>query len=552
MKKNALLKAFTIATTVLIFSCKKENIPDPPPTPPDTPTEAKRPLGYEGDDNMGKIPTTPNVGYDDGNLPSQVDLSAKFPPIGDQGQYGTCVAWATAYNLKTALNGIDKGYTASQLASPANQASPRDLFTAIPDNQKGSDCNGTNFSFALDVLQNRGVASLQTVPYTSLSNCSQSGVQSSWTNEAKNNKIKYWRKISATVKDIKKNIANNIPVLLAAKLSDNFMTWNTDNVLSSNTTYNTVGQHAYHALVIAGYDDNKGGRGAFKIINSWGKYWGSKGYIWVDYNFLINEFCTTPDGDKPLFIASNDAGSVNPPNPNPSTSGVDLAPWVFSDESAYAGSGNPLKRKINYNFYNIGNQAASSSTNWSVYYIYFNAYDANDYGVLFYDDFNTTTASNTFYCPNSGNCVFNYSIPAGGDFATTVFKSEEIVRNYYMPKITGDYYLLLVTDAEDKFAEEDELNNLFYTSLWPTTFNNGYADRGQGASTFQFKNELRFNKQNIKKNKFNTVVTSEFRNAYTPGEIMSFFKKEKKSGALEAKINRYIQDNGKDTYTKEK
>jgi C1A family cysteine protease len=284
MKKTAFLKFFAIVTTVSILSCQKDKVPDQPgPGPtPDVPADAQHQLGYVGDDNLSTVPTTPNLGYGTGTLPSQVDLSSKFPPIGDQGQYGTCVAWATAYNLKTALNGMDKGYSASQLASAANQGSPRDLFTAIPDNQKGSDCNGTNFSYALDVLQNRGVASLQTAPYTGLGNCSKSNVQSTWTNEAKNNKIKYWRKINPTVQDIKKNIAGNIPVLLAAKLSDNFMTWNSDNVLSSNTTYNTVGQHAYHALVVAGYDDNKGARGAFKVINSWGKYWGNKGYIWID------------------------------------------------------------------------------------------------------------------------------------------------------------------------------------------------------------------------------------------------------------------------------
>ena len=33
-------------------------------------------------------------------LPSAVDFTDKFPPIGDQGQYGTCVAWAAGYNLK--------------------------------------------------------------------------------------------------------------------------------------------------------------------------------------------------------------------------------------------------------------------------------------------------------------------------------------------------------------------------------------------------------------------------------------------------------------------
>src|SRR3954469_16529359 len=219
----SLSKLLILATIISTVACKKEDQIKVTPSPPPPPKETKYYLGYSGDDNLNTVPTTPNLGYGEDGLPSQVDLTSKFPPIGDQGQYGTCVAWAVAYNLKTALNGMDKSFTASQLSLPANQFSPRDLFTAIPDERKGLDCNGTDFSDALDVLQTRGVASLQSVPYTSLGDCSQSNLQPSWTSEAAYNKIKYWRKINPSIQDIKKNLANNIPVVFAAKLSDNFM-----------------------------------------------------------------------------------------------------------------------------------------------------------------------------------------------------------------------------------------------------------------------------------------------------------------------------------------
>ena len=189
------------------------------------------------------------------------------------------VSWAVAYNLKTALNGMSKGLSSSQLYSSANQFSPKDLFIAIPDNQKGQNCSGTNFSDALEILQNRGVASMQTVPYSSLGDCSNSNLQSSWTNEANQNKIKYWRKIEGSIQSIKQNLSNNIPVVLGAKLSDNFMSWDSNSVISSSTSFNNVGQHAYHAMIIAGYDDNKGPNGAFKVINSWGNF----GVIMVIY-----------------------------------------------------------------------------------------------------------------------------------------------------------------------------------------------------------------------------------------------------------------------------
>ena len=70
------------------------------------------------DEDMDNIPEdVVVVDPDDENFASRVDLSSKFPPIGDQGSYGTCVAWAAGYNLKTALDAIDNGWTSSQLAS---------------------------------------------------------------------------------------------------------------------------------------------------------------------------------------------------------------------------------------------------------------------------------------------------------------------------------------------------------------------------------------------------------------------------------------------------
>jgi len=124
------------------------------------------------EENLDEIPEDLDINDETGTIPSKVDLASKFPPIGDQGEFGTCVTWAVGYNLKTALNGIDNGWTASQLAQSSNQTSPKDLFWAIPSAEKGADCNGTQFEAAMDQLISRGGASLATVPYTSLGDCS--------------------------------------------------------------------------------------------------------------------------------------------------------------------------------------------------------------------------------------------------------------------------------------------------------------------------------------------------------------------------------------------
>lgn len=517
--------SFIFLTLILAISACKKDEGD------DNPTNTQYALGWLATDDISKVPSSTNFSFGNGTLPKKFDITDKFPPIGDQGQYGTCVAWACAYNMKSALSAITKGLTAADLQSSSNQFSPKDLFWAMPE--KGANCNGSNFEVALQSMQERGVATMATVPYTNLGDCS-STPQSSWTQEAGGHKIKYWRKIEASTQSIKENISNNVPVVFGAKLADNFMAWNSDEVLSSHSSFQNVGQHAYHALIVAGYDDAKGPNGAFRVINSWGENWGDNGYIWVDYNFFINTFAKIGN-DSPLFIAANQDGEVTPPDndPGPKSNGVDLASWITGDESTYFNTGDPTSRNLYFNIYNVGKTAALATSNWSVYYIYYNAYDANDYGVLFYDEFNTSVPKNTFECPTNNHCVVNIDIPSGGDFATTAFGTDFLYRSYKMPEITGDYYLVMLTDGEDVFEEADEQDNIFYTTTDPIYFEDGYGLKGGPKTHFSFKNDLKFGPSITK---FTDTNKTKFKNAYTSEEIKGFFKKEIRSERFKSKL----------------
>ena len=237
--------------------------------------------------------------YDDDeldSLPDKVSLEAFFPPIGDQGTYGTCVAWATGYNLKTALNAIDNHWSSAQLADPSNQTSPKDLWMGIPSIEKGPYCEGTDFGSAFSVLMTEGVADMQAVPYKSLGNCN--GVLKGNSN---NKIIGFSRVVSETsqprIEHLKAYLHDTIPLVFGAKLGDNFMTWSGDRVISSDTYLKPKMQHAYHAMVLSGYDDEKR---AFRVRNSWGTSWGDQGSIWVDYDFFVNEFCFA------AFVVNND------------------------------------------------------------------------------------------------------------------------------------------------------------------------------------------------------------------------------------------------------
>jgi len=495
------------------------------------------------EENLDEIPQDLDINDNTTGLPASVDLSGKFPPIGDQGEYGTCVTWAVGYNLKTALNGIDNQWSASQLAQASNQTSPKDLFLAIPASQKGSNCNGTQFESAMDQLITRGSASLATVPYTSLGNCSQSP-QSNWTQEAADNKLVNYRKIadknnasSMTVDNFKAYLAEGRPVAIGARLGDRFMRWNSSAVIDYDTYQNPGMQHAYHAMVLAGYDDN---RQAFKVINTWGSSWGNAGTIWVDYNFFISSFCFA------AFVAQNktdvniSGGQVGSGN---IITGLDVLAWNLKDEDNPESTA-PLDRQITYNVYNSGTETVRASSRWSILYMYYNAYDVNDYDIIIHDyytdEFSNIPGDNQYWENGYGiaGSWWNYiDVPSGKSVAAALYNDPEadFLFTYTMPStLNGKYYLVLLADGFNDLAEANEDNNFFFYSKddgKPFDFVNGVMLGGSAAKNMiTHKEPARF-----ANTPFQTMVSKTNVNAYSPDEIMKLINHRKGSGDLERK-----------------
>lgn len=533
MKSNVFFLLLLFGMT--LASCSKNNGTSDIDVNPDT----QFGLGHNLDEDDSNVPDDLLLG--NGNVPSSHDLSQYLPPIGDQGQYGTCVAWALGYNLKTMIEAQDKNYSTADLTDPSKQFSAKDLFLSINKSDIGPNCGGTYLKSAMSTMQQRGVATAQTVPYVGLGDCSQSPSQSG-TSEAQNYKISNYRSVDIKTDVIKQYIANNRPVGFGARLGDNFMTWNSDDVLTGHTSFNNVGQHAGHAMTIVGYDDAKGPRGAFKVVNSWGQAWGSRGFIWIDYDFFTSQdFCDV------AYVATNSGSNVDPNDPtDPGSNGqIDMVPWGLTDNPDTGGQ-TGRDRELSYNVYNIGSETARASSDWSVAYIYYNAFDASDYGIMLFDYY-----SDDYGAPGengelqngpglSGNWFNHVDVPGGSSITQAVSGSDEnFTWTYQIPSITGYYYLVMIANPFGELQEKDLSNNYFYFTDefgFPIWFENGIP---QGLTNDQ--NGTRSGRKGEKgqAHMAPSEVSLEMSNAYSKTEIFEFLQNEKENGNLKKKVNAF-------------
>ena len=559
-----------LCATVLLASCSKNDDPldplDPvnpvnpvnPVDPVDPDNKTQRALGWnKNTEDYNKYPKQISFKFsssgNSANLPAKVDLTDKLPPAGDQGQYGTCVVWSVGYGLRSYLNAVSRNLSPQQLADKKNQFSPADLWMAMAAADKGSDCNGSYFEPAFDVLINRGIATMQTAPYTNLQ-CGGTP-QQAWTSNAANYKILNYRMIAEadmTVANLKSHLAQGQVISFGARLGDNFMSWRGSGVLSSETYNQPNMQHAYHAIILAGYDDSKGARGAFLVYNSWGADWGDgKGMIWVDYDFFVKNFA---DG---AFVATPD-NNVNPNNdneidPDNLTSGADLAAYHAFDVPNTTQPG--YNRQISFNIYNAGTSPIASSKRWSVVYMYYNAFDANDYGILAHIYFTDEIARGQIV-PVQQNYVayaVNKDIPSGKNISAAVFDQpyEYLYMTYYLPPITGYYYMVVMADPFNNVQEANEQNNFFFIANgngYPYYFAKGMpygsAPRGSEGNAPR-QPDLGTRSVEAGQNPQHSPVTEDNRNTYTPDEIRSLIMQHKQSGELNEKIRAFDEKQAK-------
>jgi C1A family cysteine protease len=244
-------------------------------------------------------------------LPERVSLLEYAPKRLNQGQQGSCVAWASAYAARTILESRRTGKDPNSV-----RFSPSFMYNQISiDHQT---CQGSYIKLAMDNMMNQGA-----VPYSDFSydpsNCSKKP-SSALKNKANSYKIRGFQRLTedgqsltAEMLSIKQNLAAGSPVIIGMMVGGSFMNqmMGKEVWFPTNADYNKR-DFGGHALCVIGYDDFKEG-GAFQIMNSWGEEWGKKGIFWIRYSdfkdFNVESYGLYPMGDAKAVKQNSFKGS---------------------------------------------------------------------------------------------------------------------------------------------------------------------------------------------------------------------------------------------------
>lgn len=260
-----------------------------------------------------------------GNLPSSASVEQWCPTPGDQKNYGTCAAWATAYGLATILyakthNITDKAIINKYAFSPTHQ------YERIKQPGDNTCQGGSSTIGGIVTIYKKGIALLSTVPYACNVNIAASVDQEALKYKFSNMNLLFGNdELAAQLKDnsiiktddekvelSKLTISSGYPIAISFTLPQSFQDITTKVWHSNPSETPAQWKHASHAMVLVGYDDNLEG-GAFKVLNSWGTDFGDGGFIWIRY----------PDFTKFIKYAAiafpdpNSAPPAETPKPKP-------------------------------------------------------------------------------------------------------------------------------------------------------------------------------------------------------------------------------------------
>lgn len=237
-----------------------------------------RPLGAVPEDSIyQRVPLAPEVEYGkDFYFPESHSLKEYCPPVGDQGDYASCVGWACSYALSIALAQKSRIDNRSPHLLSKLQLSALYIYNQI---KLGGDCYyGARTSDAMLLLKNQGDCRTRLFPNDLTCEERPGDLARS---EALLFKITdYWRifNVQSPAKEkvdlTKKRLIENKPLVVAMEVTPSFME-NQSGIWKPNQEESKIG---LHTMVVVGYDEQY-----FELLNSFGPDWGNGGFTKITH-----------------------------------------------------------------------------------------------------------------------------------------------------------------------------------------------------------------------------------------------------------------------------
>jgi len=201
-------------------------------------------------------------------LPKKLDLIDKMTPVRNQGDEGTCVAFASVVGMKEYQEKIDYKKFVS--------LSPRFLYNECKKIDGFPDEEGTTIRSAMQVLQKIGVCQEEFWPYSP--HQTDKPKEGTYENAEKFKIIAYAR--IADLGELKQSLFLKGAVVIGVEVFEGMRKPKNGIIPMPGRYEESLG---LHAICIRGFDDYVR-LAPFK--NSWDTEWGNKGYGYFPYKYI--------------------------------------------------------------------------------------------------------------------------------------------------------------------------------------------------------------------------------------------------------------------------